>query len=193
MKICLYFIHQKKSKVYLFYDSVHLLKNIRNNLLNAKRFLFPSFLFQGFSEDIKFNGGEISWHLLNCVYERDSNLQANLRKAPRLTYETLHPGNKTQNVQLSLNIFHETTTAAISSYFPHGEDATEFIRLINTWWNISNSKYKFDSHYRIKNAVVLGVKKQIFFEKQLIGLKAGKIYKSLYLKNSPSRNKLVLL
>ena len=60
MNICLYFIHQKKSKVYLFYDSVHLLKNIRNNLLNAKRFLFPSFLFQGLSEDIKFNGGEIS-------------------------------------------------------------------------------------------------------------------------------------
>ena len=83
----------------------HLLKNIRNNLLNAKRFLFPSFLFQGFSEDINFSGGEICWHLLNCVYERDSNLQANLRKAPKLTYETLHPGNKKQNVQLALIYF----------------------------------------------------------------------------------------
>ena len=103
---------EKISKVYLFHDSV------RNNLLNAKRFLFPSFWFQGFSEDINFNGGEIGWHLFNCVYERDSNLQANLRKAPKLTYETLHPGNKKQNVQLALNIFHETTTAAISSYFP---------------------------------------------------------------------------
>ena len=102
---CLYFIHQKeKSKVYLFYDSVHLLKNIRNNLLNAKRFLFPSFLFQGFSEDIQFNGGEISWHLLNCVDEGDSNLQENIRKAPKLTYEKLHPGNKKQNVQLALYI-----------------------------------------------------------------------------------------
>ena len=103
-------------------------------MLNAKRFLFPSSLFQGFSEDIKFNSGEISWHLLNCVYERDSNLQANLRKAPKLRYETLHPGNKKQNVQLVLNIFHETTTAAISSYFPDREDATVFIRLINTYF-----------------------------------------------------------
>ena len=77
-KICLYFIHQEKSKVYLFYYSVHLLKNIWNNLLNAKRFLFLTFLFRGFSEDIKFNGGETSWHLLDCVYERYSNLQANL-------------------------------------------------------------------------------------------------------------------
>ena len=191
MKICLYFIHQKKRKVYLFYDSVHLLKNIRNNLLNAKRFLFPSFLFQRFSEDIKFNGGEISWRLLNCVYERDSNLQANLRKALKLTYETSHPDNKEQNVQLALNIFHETTMAAISSYFPDREYATEFIQLINTCWNYS--KYKFYSHYRIKNAVVLGDKKTDFLRKQLIGLKAGKIYKSLYLKNSPPRNKLVLL
>ena len=149
-------------KVYLFYDSVHLLKNIRNNLLNAKRFIFPPFLFQGFSEDINVNGGEISWHLLNCVYEMDNNLQANLRKAPKLNYETLHPGNKKQNVQLALNIFHETTTAAISSYFPDREDTVEFIRLINTWWNISNSKYKFDSHNRIKNGVVLGDKKTDF-------------------------------
>ena len=76
-------------KVYLFYDSVHLLKNIGNNLLNAKRFLFPFFFFQ----DINVNRGEISWHLLHCVYEMDSTLQANLRKAPKLTEETLHPGN----------------------------------------------------------------------------------------------------
>ena len=52
----------------------------------------------------------------------DSNLQANLRKAPKLTYETLHPGNKKQNGQLALNIFHETSTAAISSYFPDRQD-----------------------------------------------------------------------
>ena len=30
-------------KTYLFYDSVHLIKNIRNNLLNAKIFIFPAF------------------------------------------------------------------------------------------------------------------------------------------------------
>ena len=31
--------------VYLFYDTVHLVKNIRNNLLSNKRFLFPDFNF----------------------------------------------------------------------------------------------------------------------------------------------------
>ena len=82
----------------------------------------------------------------------------------RLSYETLHPGDKKQNVQFAY-MLHQTTTAAISSYLPDREDATEFIRLINTWWNISNSKYKFDSHYRIKNAVVLGDKKNRFSSK----------------------------
>ena len=32
-------------KVYNLYDSVHLVKNIRNNLLNSKHFIFPSFNF----------------------------------------------------------------------------------------------------------------------------------------------------
>ena len=32
-------------RTYLFYDSVHMLKNVRNNLLNSKRFIFPEFYF----------------------------------------------------------------------------------------------------------------------------------------------------
>ena len=35
-------------KIYLFSDSVHLLKNIRNNLLNKKKILFPPFNFDRF-------------------------------------------------------------------------------------------------------------------------------------------------
>ena len=40
------------SKIYLFFDSVHLMKNIRNNLLNNKMFLFPAFSFSGFYDQI---------------------------------------------------------------------------------------------------------------------------------------------
>ena len=50
----------------------------------------------------------------NCyhqVHERDQELQANLKKAPKITYQVLHPGNNKQNVQLALNVFDETTTA----------------------------------------------------------------------------------
>ena len=32
-------------RTYLFYDPVHLLKNVPNNLLNSRRFIFPEFYF----------------------------------------------------------------------------------------------------------------------------------------------------
>ena len=40
----------KDRTIYLFYDSVHLMKNIRNNLVNSGRFIFPPFSFDGFYE-----------------------------------------------------------------------------------------------------------------------------------------------
>ena len=42
----IYSFIKKGSKVYLMYDSVHLIKNVRNNLLNSKRFVFPAFSFE---------------------------------------------------------------------------------------------------------------------------------------------------
>ena len=39
---------ERERKVYLFYDSVHLSKYIRNNLLNAKRFYFHLSYFKDF-------------------------------------------------------------------------------------------------------------------------------------------------
>ena len=41
---------QKSRKVYLSYDAVHLIKNIRNNLLKRKRFIFPPFEFSGIKD-----------------------------------------------------------------------------------------------------------------------------------------------
>ena len=140
-----------EKKIYLFYDSVHLVKNIRNNLLNGKRFIFPEFKFNSSTFSIFVPAGEISWRLLNDVYDRDQKLEGNLRKAPKLTYGTLHPGNNKQNVQLALNIFHETTIASIQSYFPNRNDAAQFLNLVRTWWTISNSKNRF-SPDRLGNA-----------------------------------------
>ena len=62
----------KGQRVYLFYDTVHLVKNIRNNLLGNKRFIFPTFEFHGFDEDVVVTGGEISWRLLHEVHDASS-------------------------------------------------------------------------------------------------------------------------
>ena len=77
---------------------------------------------------------------MHQIFEHDVKLQSNLKKAHKLSYQVLHPGNKKQSVPLALAIFHETTTAAFESYFPEREDASKFLKIINTWWLICNSK-----------------------------------------------------
>ena len=120
---------QDGSKVYLMYDSVHLMKNIRNNLLKYKRFIFPAFTFSDFIDDISCEAGEISWKLFHDVYEKDLKLQGNLKKAPKLSARALHPGNNKQSVPLALSIFHETTSAAIKSYFPECTSAANILKV----------------------------------------------------------------
>lgn len=135
-------------KTYLMYDSVHLLKNVRNNLLNNKRFIFPAFS----SKFITVPSGEISYKFVHDVYDKDLELQANLRKAHKLTYKALHPGDNKQSVPLALAIFDATTSAAIDSYYPERKDAAMFLRLINIWWTMSNSKSRFNGNFHIGDA-----------------------------------------
>ena len=45
------------------------------------------------------------------IYCKDKDLKANLRKALKLSYQALHPGNNKQNVPLALALFHDTTIA----------------------------------------------------------------------------------
>ena len=90
-------------------------------------------------------------------------LQSNLKKAHKLSYQVLHPGNKKQSVPLALAIFHETTTAAFESYFPEREDASKFLKMINTWWLICNSK-EMSHPNPLGNAVRVGDGKTDFLE-----------------------------
>ena len=89
-------------------------------------------------------------------------LKGNLRKAPKLTYQALHPGNNKQNVPLALALFHDTTIAAAESYFPDRQDLARFLSLVNIWWNIANSKVKFSPN-PLSSAIVFGDKKTEFY------------------------------
>ena len=126
-------------KTYLLFDSVHLIKNIRNNLLSRKKLVFPAFEYNNFKARIYVPNGYIDWALLHLVYEKDQYLDAYLTKAYKLTFRALHPGDNKQSVPLALAIFDETTYSAIRSYYPHREDAAAFLNLISIWWSISNS------------------------------------------------------
>ena len=149
-------------KVYLFHDSVHLMKNIRNNLLNNKRLIFPPFSCNLLSKKIEVSGGEMSWKLLHDIHDEDRRVQANLRAAPKLTAQVLHPGNCKQNVSVALAIFEETTIAALKRYFPSRNDAAQILHAFHVWWSISNSKQRFNSRNSIGNAAVLGDRKPEF-------------------------------
>jgi len=148
---------------FLFFDSVHLLKNIRNNLLNSKNFVFPAFSFSINDVSISSEDGYITWRNIHEIHDLDSHLKANLHKAPKLTYQSLHPGNKKQNVKLALSIFDDTTIAACKSFFLDRSDVSAFLTLINHWWKISNSKLIYTPS-PLCNAVVPDDGKVAFME-----------------------------
>ena len=85
-------------------------------------------------------------HDLHSIYDQDSKLLANLRKANKLTYRAMHPGNNKQSVNLALSLFHESTN-----------DAS-----IHTWWTMVNSRDRFCSN-QLGNAVIDGDGKTDFF------------------------------
>ena len=111
----LYFKHQQNTNK--TFDNVHIVKNIKNNLLNAKKFVFPTFSFKiGELVSIVSQNGYISWDDLKAIYESDAKLADNLRKAPKLTFKALYPYNNKQNIGLALNIFEESTIAAAVTF-----------------------------------------------------------------------------
>ena len=67
------------------------MKNIRNDLLNYKRFIFPSFKFDGFKDPINVPGEEIKWKSFHDVHEKDAFLEANLKKNSKAYNEDATP------------------------------------------------------------------------------------------------------
>ena len=148
----------------MFFDTVHLIKNIRNNLLNGKKFVFPGFNFDVCNLTISSEPGYICWQDLHRLYDKDMKLMAHLRKAPKLSFRALHPMDNKQNVSLALAIFHDTTIVACKAYFPERGDVRNFLKLFNTWWTISNSRQQFVSN-PMGNAITAYDGKIEFLEK----------------------------
>ena len=94
---------------FLLFDSVHILKCIRNNWLNLKNckktFIFPDIadnnkvLYTLFAE-------------LESIYLKEAKYT--LKKAPTLSWKALHPHLlERQDVKLAFKIFVDTTVAAL--------------------------------------------------------------------------------
>ena len=59
--------------------------------------------------------------------------------------------------------FYQSTSAAIESYYPNRLDASSFLKFVNIWWAIENSKQEFNTNFQIGNAAVKDDKKPLFF------------------------------
>ena len=99
-------------------------------MLNDKKFVFPAFSFQINGRIVEADAGYITWSDLKQIYE-DSNLSANLRKANKLAFWSLHSFNNKQNENLALYFFDHAAIAASKSYFPKRKDMHNFLTLIN--------------------------------------------------------------
>ena len=116
--------------------------------------MFLSFKSDQFFDPIDMPGGEISWELLHEVYDKDEKLPAKMQKASKLLYKAIHPGDNKQIVPLPLAFFDQSTSAAIEGYYPNWLDVSSFLKLVNIWWRMNNSKQEFNTNFCISNAAV---------------------------------------
>jgi hypothetical protein len=126
-------------KLFFLFDSVHLLKCIRNNWLSQSD-VDNTFVFPNFTED---GTCRASLSLLRQLY--DSEKDCIVKQAPALTYSALHPSNiERQNVKLALKIFDEKNIPALQNFGSQSHaDVTgtvKFINIIGSLWKIFNVK-----------------------------------------------------
>ena len=138
-----YFLNPvNNTKIYILFDSVHILKCIRNNWLNVKSdhktFSFPDI------DNIKIIH-RASFTTLDRLYEMEKG--ATIKKAYTLNYKSIHPHSiERQNVKLALRIFHENNAAALRTLGTHNdilinwEGTAVFIDYILKFWHIFNVK-----------------------------------------------------
>lgn len=125
--------------LFFLFDSVHLLKCIRNNWLglsdSAKTFIF---------QDVS-NEGTRKASLSHVRQLHESEKDSIVKLAPSLTQKALYPSNiERQNVKLVLQMFDEKVSVALNHIGQHsGRDVSgtqAFIDLIIKLWEILNVK-----------------------------------------------------
>jgi len=107
-------------KLFFMFDSVHLLKSIRNNWINQ---IDQTFCFPAASGSLV----KASFAHLKQLY--DSEKSAIVKLAPSLSFTSLHPNNtQRQNVKLALQVFDEKNVAALTEFGNrfHSQRATLF-------------------------------------------------------------------
>ena len=105
----------RDQKIFILFDSVHILKCIRNNWINQKNsrqtFTYPSFQDDSVIQRASFGD-------LKSLYEIEKGIT--IKQAYRLSFKALHPHSiERQNMNLVLRIFNDTNIDALKSLGPN--------------------------------------------------------------------------
>lgn len=128
-----YFLNGRK--IFAIFDVPHLIKNVRNNLINNNFYL---------------NGSQISFSDIVYVYNTDqSNKSKSVRK---LSAAHINPNNfQKMKVKLATQVLSKSVSAAIQTAIQSGElkndtaqHTAHFVNLCNDLFDCLNSKNKFD-------------------------------------------------
>ena len=72
---------------------MHKMKNIKNDLLRARIFVFPGFDFELLGMNLSSSPGYMNWQDIHKNYDKDKKQQANLEKETKLSYKALYSVN----------------------------------------------------------------------------------------------------
>ena len=118
------------SDMHLFYDTIHLMKNIQNNWITEKtktlKFLDP------------YTNEKViaKWADIVYIHKVEEN---NFVRQINIDYSTLYPNNfEKQKVQLVVNVFNEKTVACLK--IQGKNDTARFVEFVTRMWNILNIK-----------------------------------------------------
>lgn len=133
--------------LFFMFDSVHILKCIRNNWIGQKD-IDKTMRFPQFSSNGEYNGSTSIMHAPFRTIERLYHSEADLllKHSYKLSIKAISPTTfEKQNVNLVLQIFNEYLIQALltvgkklslTSY----TDVAEYIKIFLTWWTIMNVK-----------------------------------------------------
>jgi hypothetical protein len=126
-------------KLFFLFDSVHLIKCVRNNWLSQKdadqTFVYPCIVDDSVAK-------ACFLHVRQLFNSEKDNI---VKLAPNLTYKSLYPSSiERQNVKLALKVFDERTAVALVHFGRSSKTDlsgyNEFISLIVKLWKILNVK-----------------------------------------------------
>lgn len=126
--------------IYFGYDTVHIMKSIRNNWINMKdsekTFIIPTPHFSSTNLEMHIDGHTQNCSILGPIIKAKFGDIRNVYK-PESKSLLKKASFEKQKVSLALNVFDESTYSALLC-FGH-KDTDNFVEMIWKWWSVVNT------------------------------------------------------